>query len=506
MRARRIQRPWSRAAIPAPVLPVLLLLCSVLLSSAASAAELISRTIVVDGNLSDWYAPIDITNHPGQFSEDCQGGQAPSCDADFPVSGTGRDLKKFSYTWDNSHLYFYVERWASSSNTTNWLFYLDQNANGLMEAGERIFLVEWSGSNRRTNAYLCPYFPANPQGDPLVDPVTGRGDGYTMPGGTVSSSSGCTALDEERGGASSGTEMESRVAWSQLGLPGPQNMRFHIASSQNLNLPGQVIDNMDGPGGPGGGGLFPPDMSITLDDVPETLISDGTFTFSVNLDRTYFDDFSDINVAIDLGGLIIYQGHAAPAGTSFVDTSGNGIPDTWQIPLLQQQESRVLQITAKAAHVTDSIQATLSATLSAWQGEDSDASNNQDVAIITLLPGARLSVEKTASVAQANPGEIVRYTVQLTNTGDTNINDIAVTNSLPKFVALRVNGFGPGQALLVTGMAAGAVQYADDGGLSFAYIPVGNEDAQVTDIRVPLSGVLAPADSVEIIYEVRISE
>ena len=77
-------------------------------------AAYINRTITMDGVMTDWYdtdantsVPAgDLTNNTGQFSTDAQNGSGN--DLDEPLSSTGRDLRKFSFTWDNTNLYFYV--------------------------------------------------------------------------------------------------------------------------------------------------------------------------------------------------------------------------------------------------------------------------------------------------------------------------------------------------------------------------------------------------------------
>ncbi|WP_455199148.1 hypothetical protein, partial [Kaarinaea lacus] len=94
----------------------------------AAQAVYIERTITIDGSMNDWYdtPPTytpggDITNNAGQYSNDAQTGAG---DLD-TVGSTGRDLRKFSFTWDTTNLYFYVERWASTTNVTDWWFYID---------------------------------------------------------------------------------------------------------------------------------------------------------------------------------------------------------------------------------------------------------------------------------------------------------------------------------------------------------------------------------------------
>ncbi|MBZ2188983.1 hypothetical protein K8B33_07735 [Alcanivorax sp. JB21] len=488
---------------------IALLVCALLIPIQVSASPLISRTINIDGNMSDWYAPTNITTHPGQFSEDCQGDSAPSCDLDYPVGSTGRDLRKFSYTWDEQYLYFYVERWASATNTVNWLFYLDENSNGRMEAGERILRVDWSGSNRRTNAYLCPYYPDDPAGDPLVSPVSGAGDGYTLPG--TSSNGDCTQLySNVVGGAQTGTEMEARLAWAQLGMSGPRNLRFHISSSRGMNLPSQIEDNMDGPGGESGGGLFPPDMALSIEQMPPTVTAGNTFTVDVQLRHIHFDDFSDIAVQIAPSPLLEYVAHTAPPGTTLTDSNGDGVPDRWLIPLLQEGDERVLQLVLRANSVTAEQLATLFVEFADFTGRDSNADNNQDLGQVLVIPGPQIAVSKQASVPNADPGELVRYTVHVENIGTVEVTDLYLNTAISRYALLKEDGYGAGAPIHfvdgepVSGLAPGAISYSDNNGLTYDYVLQQEEDPAVTHFLLEMPGVLLPGRGFTFSYYVRI--
>ncbi|MBA3980389.1 MAG: hypothetical protein C0462_07275 [Alcanivorax sp.] len=489
----------------AVVLEVVLLLAAV----PSAASPLISRSISIDGNMSDWYAPVNITAHPGQFSEDCRGDISPSCDLDAPVQSTGRDLRKFSYTWDQQYLYFYVERWASATNTTNWLFYLDENSNGLMEAGERILRVDWSGSNRRTNAYLCPYYPANPSGDPLVSPVSGAGDGYTLPG--TSSNSDCVLLySNVVGGSLSGTEMEARLAWSQLGMSGPRNLRFHISSSRGMNLPSQIEDNMDGPGGPGGGGLFPPDMALSIEQVPEAVSSGETFSVELHLRHIHFDPFSNIEVQLSPDLPLEYVSHVAPAGSSLEYGPDSHSPFIWRVTSLQQNDHLVLQLFLRATSSDVELLATLEAAILAFTGTDSNESNNQDVADIRIRPGPRLSISKYASVDSADPGQLVHYTVAVENTGPVEVKDLYLDTRVSSYAILKKDGYGPESLIVFTdgepasGVVPGTIRYSSNGGASWDYEPLQYEDPAVTDFQLDMPGTLMPGRGFVFSYIVRV--
>ncbi len=210
-----------------------------------------ARTITVDGDMSDWDG---VRDNPGQFTTD-ERGNTPA-DLDYAVASTGRDLRKFSFTYDMTNLYFYVERYANANNRTDWWFYVDTDDDGLVESNEYVLNVRWQGSNRSTDRILWQYVPAAAGGDPVTVGAPPKGDGYDMPGAITAPQS----LGSLSGGSSTGTEMESFLAWTQLGLPGPSNIGFHVASSNGANLPNQLDDNMDAPGG--GRLALTPDIAV----------------------------------------------------------------------------------------------------------------------------------------------------------------------------------------------------------------------------------------------------
>jgi hypothetical protein len=105
-----------------------LLFLSLLLYTLPVLSAIIQRTITIDAGLSggdteDWKTPADITSNSGQFSTDEEGDKqtGTALDLDYEIDSTGRDLKTFAYTYDNTFLYLWVERFSSDNNVTDWL-------------------------------------------------------------------------------------------------------------------------------------------------------------------------------------------------------------------------------------------------------------------------------------------------------------------------------------------------------------------------------------------------
>jgi len=229
----------------------------------------------------------------------------------------------------------YTERFASSSNTQYWWFYIDRNFNGIMESGEPILCINWKGSNGSTGHSLYAYNPSNPSGDPLVD-LNGYADGYTLPGTLTY----VKYIESLSGGSSSGLEMECRISWSDIEATAGSPLKFHISSSNSTNLPSQIDDNMGRPGG-GAGSTGYADLLWTSNNSKIAVLStvnfyhilcnlgnvEDTFDFSYTstgdfapLSIDYYED-SNSNGTFDLEDQILNDSD----NDSFID-SGNLLP------------------------------------------------------------------------------------------------------------------------------------------------------------------------------------
>jgi uncharacterized repeat protein (TIGR01451 family) len=476
--------------------------------SQANAAY-INRTITMDGVMTDWYdtdantyVPTgDITNNTGQFSTDAQNGSGN--DLDEPLSSTGRDLRKFSFTWDNTNLYFYVERWASSTNITDWWFYMDSTTggvigtepDGLMQTGEKLLRVSWQGNTQSTVATLYDYVESASGGDPLVD-GGGNGDGYTMPGDKANG----VSLYNTNYGASSGTEMETILTWASLRLTGPANIKFHISSSNGQNIPNNIIDNMDGPAG---GQLFPKDLEVTKSASVSTIKGNQPFTYTVEVYNAAIVDFTDVVISDVLPSQVTYVSHTAEAGTTFDDSDSNSIPDEWNIPSIPANTTYTLTINVTAGVVPVIMTATNTATLTASTPTDEDSSNDSGSVDVDIEPIPVLTMVKYSSAPTVNPGSTITYTLDVTNTGGDDAYTVVVEDQLSPFVMFGLNTYGAGVPFQLvdgtpaSGLSIGTITYSDDNGATYTYVPTSGGggapagyDANVTNWKIEMTGTM----------------
>ncbi len=381
---------------------------------------------------------------------------APTPDLDCPYASgdTGRDLKKFSYTWDNTNLYMFVRRFASSSNSTNWWFYLDTDNDGLMESGEPALEVSWSGSNGNTNRMLYTYSAARSGGDPLVCPATGANsvadgwcpvagtaDGYRMPGsitggtgigstyaGGATSASG----NDADGGSLAGLVMETSIPWNTIkpGASGPVPLGFHISSSNSTNLPSQIVDNMNGPGGGSGGGSIAfTDLAINKMVNPATLSGGDTFSYTLQVTNDGPSNATNIEVTDSLpsGTTYLSDDHATTGTTTSFATPTL----TWNIPSLAASSTVSLVISMRSNAVTSSTVISNTATITDHVENDPVTTNDSDTITITVLPAPNLQISKTHT-GDFTVGQNGSYTLTVGNIGlGDGVGLVTVSDTLP---------------------------------------------------------------------------
>lgn len=305
------------------------------------------KTIVVDGNPSDW---AEVLANPIQVTIDGDGSSMRpeqcstlSSDRDCPVGSNGRDLNTFAWTFDNTYIYIYQTRFGSTSNVQDFWFYMDTNRDQMMGNSDFVLRINYKGTNRDTYVELYYYLQNGSDPDPMVD-SNGYADGYTVIGYVAR----FKQYGNLRGGFSDGKGFETRVPWADLGVPAGTGIFYHVSSSNGTNIPGQIDDNCGGPdGGIGAFGFY------LLDIFPDRVsgsISPNTKNYTHTIKNTgTFNETIDFKVSSTLGfSLSLYNSENTLIATDslgdgdFIDTedylnpsfdsNNNLFPDVTLIP------------------------------------------------------------------------------------------------------------------------------------------------------------------------------
>ena len=514
-----------------------------LLPVTQAESAIITRTITIDGDMDDWkgISPVgsDITINAGQFAVDEQSGNP--ADLDSPISSTGRDLRSFSYTYDNTNLYMWVKRYASTSNQTDWWFYIDTDNDGVMESSgghtDKLLRVSWNGSNGKTSVTLYDYSEDVSGGDSLVCPATGTNsvadgwcpvadvaDGYDMPGNlgatnTLSSpdSANQTGGLNDASDPNDGVEMETRISWAALGFAGPGSVGFHISSSNGTNIPNNIKDNMNGISG-GAGGLAFSDLAVSKTASVASVNAGVSFDYTVTVTNNGDSDATTVSLEDILPAGISYSSHTASVGS--YDTPSDPSPGLWNIGSLANGSTATLTLSVIGDQVAvDTVITNTANNLLLDQG-DPVSTNDSASVDVTILAVPNIVVIKSAQTItdpvngsvnpKSIPGAEVLYSITLTNQGlgVADLDSIIITDTIPANAEIFVGDLSAGSPVaFIDGAvpsalslsfislvsAADDIEFSSDG----SYIPVPDidgYDSGVTFLRLLTKGTFAASD------------
>lgn len=328
---------------------------------------IILKDITLDGDMSDWQDILARTAYKEQVWWDYpyQVDGVPTTDWDNKtIKSTGRDLKRYACTWNDTHYFGFVERDASENNIQTFILYIDTDGDNHCEYNDPVVVIDWQGSNGNVDVELWRYKPRyNDTGDPIVSPITGKADGYSMPGSLNYEKS--IAFNKNWGSAD-GLQMEFGISWSDLGiLPPPSGVySIHMSSSkgeQNLN---QIEDNLGPPYGPG----FVSTKKIVgrvLEDFYPLGVNEGEDVGIADLEVALFKDLNS-NGVIDsdevlnvtrtnssgyfnftvgeVGALYFVAVNSLTVNTTRMLNNGYKINDIWAEETYQTNESNYSQI------------------------------------------------------------------------------------------------------------------------------------------------------------------
>lgn len=325
---------------------------------------IILKTITCEGDPSDWTEilanPVQVTVDGDGSSMDC----SVSADKDCPVGQVGRDMNRFTWTYDATNLYLFQSRYGSTSNIQTFFFYMDVGLDRFMDLADFVVRVDYQGSNRSTKVRLYRFVPRDgvtpdpmecPAGNPTC--TEGYADGYNMPGGyTPISDPACFLCTQRehaggfnRSGAGSyldGEGFEVYVPWADLGFSAPQPIYFHVAGTGPSGI---ILDNCGSPDGRiGTFGFHGVDLEAsqgtslaraatpTTVSYAHTVRNTGMFegevinlvaTSTLGLRLDYWDITASSLMATDLAGDGIFTDPGDYLDPAY-DADSNGQPDT----------------------------------------------------------------------------------------------------------------------------------------------------------------------------------
>jgi uncharacterized repeat protein (TIGR01451 family) len=456
----------------------------------------------------------------------CDGPSGGIADLDSP--GTGRDIVQFSFTYDDSWLYFYTERVGSSSNTQTFLYYADTNLDGYMDNTETVIVAEWKGNNRHVDVFLATYNPTYAYaatGDPMTDPATGLGDGWSLPGNL----SNITSLYSGTYGSADGLAMEFAIQWSALGFSGPAGHQIHVSSTnanKNANsLGSQIDDNLGGCGG-GGGSIQYAGLDFS-----------GAYTLSGYWGETVWG----VHHLVNLGNgddtfsfTHTVSGSWSPTVSLYVD-DGNSIFDSSDQPIastlgLASGASLDVITVYDIGNFTSGIASVVTTATSQYDPIATDSVTdtievlNPNIATVKYISSVSDTTTATPGGAdKALPGATVTYTISVTNSGNAapDTDSVVVRDRIPTSVQLYVGTgagspvtFDPGTTILSYTYSSLAsttddISFTSESGSSPAYTYTPVPDAQgydgaVTGFRVDPKGDFGGSTGFDLVYEVRI--
>lgn len=176
-------------------------------------------------------------------------------------------------------------------------------------------------------------------------------------------------------------------------------------------------------------------------------------------------------------------------GTGFVDVSNINVPANGAVSI-------VFDVTTATVMTNSNLDN--SATITNPSGS-ANPTVNAPTAVIT--PNPQLQVVKTRDIATGSPGDIVTYTITVTNNGGGQATNVLLTDDMSPHTHFRLNTYGAGVNFLCTagcpasGLNLGTATYSNNDAVSFGYAPSSGAggapagyDGNVTDWRLPMTG------------------
>ena len=343
-----------------------------------------------------------------------------------------------------------------------------------------------------------PTFALSGPLNPLVDPVTGLPNQFN---GTRNTTNPTLPLVLGGVPAPYGVDIDHYDISAQL-TPGQTSLTTEYSSGADLVILSSemiVVENVP----------FA-DLAISKTHVGN---------FGVGLPNHYNITVSNVGVGTGLldepGPIVVTD--TLPAGLNYVSASGTGwtcsyagtLSCSHPGPLVKGSSLPPIDLTVTAPAVgTVTNTATVSGSL-----VDNLTLNNTASDVTTIINPPILTVLKSASATNANPGSTITYTVQVTNTGTGAATNVSQSDNLSKYTAFGVECVAPGVSIAyadgvpASTLIKGTPTFYKNG---VPYVPpslgsgVCTYDPNITSFTLPMTGSMPPTGTYSLQYKTQV--
>lgn len=221
------------------------------------------------------------------------------------------------------------------------------------------------------------------------------------------------------------------------------------------------------------------DLALTKSATPNPVAAGDEVTYTILVTNNGPSVSTNFNVADTL-----------PSGVTYVAGSAQPVSGSWTFAAQDGTHAGSLAVGQSASYTfrgkvnVASGSVVNTATVNAVGTPDPIPGNNSGSAGVTIEAGADLAIDKTAAPVPALPGELITFTVTVTNNGPSPAENVAWTDPMPDGFLIESTADAPGWACTTNGANTvhGCVLPATE------TLAVGDSATFTITARVPLTG------------------